>query len=190
MNAMKKIDRAVFVPEELEANAYYDIALPIGYGQTISQPSVIAHMLTKLEIKKGDNILEIGTGSGYQTAILCELVGEEGNIVSVDRIHELIERARFNIHRYGYSPVLRTGDASCGWKEFMPYDGIIASAAYPGPGLPDEVKRQLKHDGIFVGPVGRILQGLAVYYRSRDEIVWDIPVMFVPMIGRCAHKEV
>ena len=185
IKAMERIDRKYFVPEK--QYAYYDIPLNIGYGQTISQASLIGYMLTKLDVSQGNTILEIGTGSGYQTAILCELTGPKGKVVSVDRIFELTELARFNLNRFKYKPILETGDASCGWDKFKPFDRIIAGAAYPG--FPNDIKSQLKKGGIFIAPIGRMIQYLIVYYKSIDKIIRDIPVMFVPMIGKCAYKD-
>ena len=185
-SVFKKVDRGLFLPDGYEKQKDVDLPIPIGRGQTTSAPSVIRHMLELLQLRKGDKVLEIGTGFGYQTALLCELVGDE-NVVSVERYYELYERARFNLERAGYHPILRVGDGSCGWDEFAPYDRIIASASYPE--FPEQLKGQLTEEGIAVLPVGRLVQRLVVYEKEYDRITYDIPVIFVPMIGRCGYKD-
>ena len=218
--AMMKVDRKDFVPANMADYAYHDIPLPIGYNQTISAPSIIGYMLTKLDVHPGSRVLEIGTGSGYQTALLCELAGPSGSagsgsarqsgtgqsgpegqavkpgpkgkVVSVDRVFEFVKQAEPIFARPSYaslahSLVLRVGDASCGWDEFKPYDRIIAGASYPE--FPEDIIGQLKIDGIFMAPIGRLIQSLLIYYKADNRFMWDIPVMFVPMAGKCGYRE-
>lgn len=151
IEAFRKIDRQNFVPAEIKDEAYWNNALPIGFGQTISQPLVVAFMLELLEPQPGDKILEIGSGSGWQMTLLAELVGREGKIIAIERIPELVEMARRNLEPYGYSQVfLVKGDGSKGYAAEAPYDKIIAAAT--AREVPIPWKEQLKSDGRIVFP--------------------------------------
>lgn len=154
--AFRKIDRAAFVPEELRVSAYTNIALPIGGGQTISQPLVVAFMLELLKPKAGDNILDIGTGSGWVAALLAELVGPGGRVTTIERISELSATARQNCAKYGFERngrlAFMVGDGMEGYPPRAPYDCITAAAA--GEAIPGAWKTQLGIGGRLVAPVG------------------------------------
>ena len=150
LQAMGKIHRHLFVEEALWARAYGDYPLPIGEKQTISQPFMVAFMTQALELKGNERVLEIGTGSGYQTAILAELTAK---VYSVERIRTLAQRAMRRIESLGYYNVLiRVGDGSMGWKEMAPFDAILVTAG--GPQVPIRLVEQLGEDGRIVLPVG------------------------------------
>ncbi len=150
LSAMLKVPRHLFVPPELVDRAYDDCPLPIGKGQTISQPYIVALMTEALEIDENSKVLEIGTGSGYQAAILAEIAKE---VYTVERIPELLERARKVIESLGYDNVFfKVGDGTEGWPEYAPYDAIIVTAA--SPRIPEPLIEQLKVGGRLVIPVG------------------------------------
>ncbi|MBI2903533.1 MAG: protein-L-isoaspartate(D-aspartate) O-methyltransferase [Candidatus Methylomirabilis oxyfera] len=150
LQAMGKIHRHLFVEEALWARAYGDLPLPIGEKQTISQPFMVAFMTQALELKGNERVLEIGTGSGYQTAILAELAAK---VYSVERIRTLAQRAMRRIESLGYYNVLiRVGDGSMGWKEMAPFDAILVTAG--APQVPIRLVEQLGEDGRIVLPVG------------------------------------
>lgn len=150
ISAMEEVPRHLFVPTSLQSQAYQDIALPIGEGQTISQPYMVALMSAALELKGPERVLEIGTGSGYQTAILSKLAER---VYSVERIRALLERARKVLDRLQcYNVITRLFDGSLGWKEEAPFDAILVTAATPSP--PPPLLEQLKRGGIMVIPTG------------------------------------
>lgn len=154
LNIMKKIPRHLFVPESIQNDAYNDYPLSIGNGQTISQPYIVALMTELLEPGKEKRILEIGTGSGYQTAILSSLVKE---VYTIERIKELYEKSKSLLNELGYSNIhYRLGDGYEGWPESAPYDGIIVTAAPEN--TPAEYLKQLKEGGRLVIPVGGFLE--------------------------------
>ncbi len=190
--AMLKVPRELFVPENVREYAYDDRPLPIGYNQTISAPSIVAHMTELLDPQPGDKILEIGTGSGYQAAILAEIVAPQGHVWSIEKIAELAEFARKNLERTGYSDrvTVIVGDGSKGYEPQAPYDKIIVTAA--APRIPEPLINQLKPGGILVAPVGPLpLQFLFIVYKRPDgkiEIVRDLEVVFVPLIGEYGWK--
>lgn len=155
--AFNRVDRARFIPEDLRRYAQSDEPLPIGEGQTISQPLVVAMMVDALNLHPGDKVLEIGTGSGYETAILCELVAQPGQpmgatIYSIERIPELAQQSEKVLHELGYWPHLRTGDGAEGWLEAAPFDAIIASAAALRHS--DHWWEQLAERGTIIAPIG------------------------------------
>ncbi len=156
IDAFRAADRKDFIPEELKSRAYENIALLIGSRQTISQPLVVAFMLELLDLKLGEKILEIGTGSGWNTALMAKIIGEGGKICSMERIAELHNFAKINLAKYqfvGQGIVeLILGDGSIGYKEQAPFDKIIAAAA-AGDEIPVEWKEQLKIGGRIVAPV-------------------------------------
>ncbi len=155
IDAFKKIDRADFVPKELKENAYVNEPLPIGEGQTISQPYTVAFMLELLQPDEGDKIFEIGFGSGWQTALLAEIVGSKGKIFAVERIPELFRFGRNNIAKYNFikKGIVKTigGDATSGLKRHAPFDRIIAAAS--GKEMPKEWLKELKIGGRLVSPI-------------------------------------
>lgn len=181
INAMLKVPREKFVPPAERGSAYGDFPLPIGYGQTISQPYIVAYMTEKLKVKPGDRVLEIGTGSGYQAAILAEIGCE---VYTVELIEELSKRAKKILNELGYRNVhFKVGDGFEGWKENAPYDAIIVTAAPKK--IPEALKLQLKIGGRLVIPVGEYFQYLYRITRTGPE-EWDteklIAVSFVPMV--------
>lgn len=182
LNALLKVPRHLFVEESLRHRAYEDYPLPIGEGQTISQPYIVALMTEALKLKGGEKILEIGTGSGYQTAILGEIAER---VYSVERIPTLAKRARELLDKLGYKNIsIKVGDGTFGWKEFSPYDGIIVTAG--SPDIPPPLIEQLKEGGRLVIPVGDIFsQDLLVITKEKDKIKKENygGVRFVKLIG-------
>jgi protein-L-isoaspartate(D-aspartate) O-methyltransferase len=191
--AMLAVPRELFVPDDVREYAYDDRPLPIGYGQTISAPSIVAHMTELLDPKPGDKVLEIGTGSGYQAAILAEIVGPEGRVWSIERIPELAELAMRNLGRTGYLGRVRVvvGDGSLGYKPEAPYDRIMVTAA--APRIPEPLIEQLKPGGRLVAPVGPLpFQVLLVVDKKEDgsiEVKRDLEVVFVPLIGEYGWRD-
>jgi len=165
LNAIKKVRREFFVKEEFKKYAYQNNALPIDCNQTISQPYTVAFMTEKLEVVPGTRILEVGTGSGYQAAILEEMGAE---VYSVERIKELYLKALSTLQKLGYKVKLRYGDGSFGWEEHAPYKGIIVTAATPK--IPEPLIDQLDYDGVLVIPVGdRISQQIWQVKKVKTE---------------------
>jgi len=186
--AMRKVPRHLFIPEAIRGMAYADNALPLGENQTISQPYIVALMTELLELKGPERVLEIGTGSGYQTAILAELCSK---VYTVERIKMLADRARATLDHLGYKLVAcKVYDGTYGWKEMGPFDAIMVTAS--APDVPTPLVEQLKQDGRMVIPVGeRYGQQLVKIIRTPDGIATQksIPCMFVPLIGNHAWKE-
>lgn len=182
LEAFRRVPREKFIPEPFRKYAYEDNALPIECKQTISQPFTIAYMTMALDVKKGDEVLEIGTGSGYQAAILCELGAQ---VYSVERIEQLYLSAKELLQKLRYKVHLKVGDGSLGWEEHAPYDKIIVTAA--APSVPRSLVKQLKQGGKLVVPVGS-LEHQKLYVLSRMEEGVDYKVYesfkFVPLIGR------
>ncbi len=179
--AMRKVERHLFVEPNLEPFAYEDAPLPIGYEQTISQPYIVAFMTQAAEIKEWERVLEIGTGSGYQAAILAELAKE---VYTVEIIRELAESAKQRLKSLGYANVhVKCGDGHEGWPEHAPYDAIIVTAAPEK--TPRELLHQLAMGGRMVVPVGADSQDLYLYTKDARGIheKKSIPVKFVPMVG-------
>ena len=178
--AMRKVPRHEFVPPEEKLAAYSDNPLPIGQGQTISQPYIVALMTELLQLKPGDKVFEVGTGSGYQTAVLAEIAKE---IYSVEIVEPLYKQAKTRLEKLGYANVhLRQGDGTKGWPEAAPFDKMIVTAA--GLKIPDSLVAQLKEGGRIVMPVGDMEQILVVG-EKRNHILKtyeSIPVRFVPLV--------
>jgi protein-L-isoaspartate(D-aspartate) O-methyltransferase len=178
--AMRKVPRHEFVPAEFRHRAYEDTPLPIGEGQTISQPYIVAFMSEQLHLNPTDRVLEIGTGCGYQTAVLAELVAE---VYSVEILSPLAQRAWRTLERLGYRNVhLRRGDGYNGWAEHAPYDAIIVTCAPPA--IPPPLADQLKEGGTLVIPLGdHSSQQLHLLRKIGGKLrrVTTIPVLFVPM---------
>lgn len=188
--AMRKVPRELFVPEEYARSAYSDTPLPIGFGQTISAPSIVAFMTKMLDAQEGMKVLEIGSGSGYQAAILAELVGFSGVVYTVERIPQLIEFARKNVEKLGCSNIkFIEGDGTKGYPQEAPYDRIIVTAA--SPSIPQPLIDQLKENGKMLIPVGsRIFQDLELVLKKGKEIESStlMPVVFVPLIGEFGYR--
>ena len=186
--AMRKVPRHVFVDEALATRAYGDYPLPIGEKQTISQPYMVALMTEALAPGPKDRVLEIGTGSGYQTAILAELCSK---VFSVERIRVIAERAEKTLKELGYSNFLiRVGDGSKGWKEEAPFNGILVTAG--APGVPKVLEQQLTDGGGLIIPVGdEFSQSLIKIVRDKDEFHHhDLTgCVFVKLIGNHGWKE-
>lgn len=188
LEAMARVPRHLFVPEGLSHKAYSDFPLPIGFGQTISGPSTVALMLEALELKGGEKVLEVGTGSGYQAALLAET---GARVFSVERIPELAKRARVTLDRLGYGTVLiKIGDGSKGWPEEAPFDRILISAS--SPRLPMRLCEQLSLEGIMVLPL--LLNGeerLMRIKRLKEGLLKEDlgPSRFVPLVGEEGWEE-
>ena len=182
LDAMRKVARHRFVPYRLQAEAYDDTPLPIGEGQTISQPYIVAYMTQLIEPRATDRVLEIGTGSGYQAAVLAELVKE---VHTIEIVPGLAARAKAVLDELGYTNIrTRLGDGYAGWPEAAPFDKVIVTAA-PDQ-VPQALVNQLADDGIMVVPVGRGDQIMTVLRRTKEGVVRreTIPVRFVPMIKK------
>jgi len=180
--ALGKVPRHEFVPEPHRQQAYEDHPLPIGYDQTISQPYIVAFMTEKLDPQPKDRVLEIGTGSGYQAAVLAELVAK---VYTVEIVEALAQRARTDLHRLGYTNVLvRAGDGYQGWPEAAPFDAIIVTCA-PDK-VPQPLTEQLKDGGRLIIPLGEIGDQKLVLLHKRGQHLEQtavLPVRFVPMTG-------
>ncbi len=180
--ALARVPRHAFVPPHLLPHAYEDRPLPIGHGQTISQPYIVALSTEALALRPLDRALEIGTGSGYQTAILAELAGE---VYTVERVPELAASAEERLRTLGYTNVrFRVGDGTLGWPEEAPFDAILVTAA--APRVPNPLLAQLAPGGRMVIPVGgRVSQELVLVRRDGDRWVQRrlCPCTFVPLIG-------
>jgi protein-L-isoaspartate(D-aspartate) O-methyltransferase len=185
--AIESVPRHVFVPDEQRSHAYDDQPLPIGHGQTISQPYIVALMTSLLDLDSNDRVLEIGTGSGYQAAVLSRLAGE---VYSIEILTPLGKRAQQTLSRYGYGNVqVRIGDGYKGWESAAPFDAIILTAAPPD--IPPPLLDQLKVGGKMVLPVGDTWQDLLVLTKRRDgsfEKRKVLPVRFVPMTGQAQQE--
>lgn len=189
LHAMRTVPRHRFVPPDQLDYAYADHALPIGYGQTISQPFIVAWMTELLELKPGEKVLEIGTGSGYQAAILAELGYVE--VYSIEIIPELATRAEQRLEELGYDEVrVRQGDGYYGWQEYAPYDAIIVTAAPDH--LPAPLLAQLKDGGRMVIPIGPpgLYQTLWKFVNQDGELKgYNLGgVGFVPLTGQGVHE--
>ncbi len=188
LTAFLQVPRERFVPEEVREDAYGDFPLSIGEGQTISQPYMVALMTQCLDLKGKEKVLEIGTGSGYQTAILAELSRE---VYSVERIRIFAQRAGELLRKLKYNNVkILVGNGTLGWKEFSSYDRIIVTAGTKD--IPPSLIHQLKEDGIMVIPVGDVhSQDLKVLRKKKEEIITQTVerCIFVPLIGKYGWGE-
>jgi protein-L-isoaspartate(D-aspartate) O-methyltransferase len=180
LEAMARVPRDRFVPPSMRADAYEDHPVSIGHGQTISQPYIVGYMTEALRLEPSHRVLEIGTGCGYQTAILAELARE---VFSIELVPELAEGARAQLAALGYRNVqVRTGDGYEGWPGHAPYDRIIGAAAPAA--IPPALTGQLAEGGILVMPIGTAYQELRVVQKHGTslETLATLPVRFVPMI--------
>ena len=186
--AMRKVPRHLFVDEALKDQAYGDYPLPIGEGQTISQPYIVALMTEALELKGPEKVLEVGTGSGYQAAILAELARW---VYSIERYPSLAQRAKRILEKLGYhNVIIKVGDGTKGWPEAAPFDAIIVTAA--GPKIPEPLIAQLKDGGRLVMPVGdEWSQYLIKVTKKGDELIKENlgAVRFVKLVGEYGFKE-
>ncbi|MFP4377519.1 MAG: protein-L-isoaspartate(D-aspartate) O-methyltransferase [Spirochaetales bacterium] len=183
IEALEAVPRDRFVPESERASAFENRPLAIGYRQTISQPTIVAYMTQELDIRPGDRVLEIGTGSGYQTAILAELAGE---VFSVEIVRQLADRAQQLLRELGYENVhTRVGNGREGWPEEAPFDEVIVTAA--GEELPETFIDQLAPEGRLIAPVGpkhaQVLVKVTKEQSGRVRREELLPVRFVPLTG-------
>ncbi|MCM8779991.1 MAG: protein-L-isoaspartate(D-aspartate) O-methyltransferase [Candidatus Omnitrophica bacterium] len=185
LSAFLKVPRHEFVPQEFQKSAYADYPLPIGEEQTISQPYIVALMTQSLELTGVEKVLEIGTGSGYQTAILAELAKE---VYSIERFEKLAQNAKEVLDRLGYTNIkIKTGDGTLGWPEELPFDRIIVTAA--SSRIPEPLIEQLKDKGILVIPLGQAFgQTLTVACKNKEGLKMEsiCGCVFVPMVGKYA----
>lgn len=181
LEAMRKVARHLFIPENMRSYAYNDEPLPIGEGQTISQPYIVAYMTEALQLNGSERVLEIGTGSGYQTAILNEIVKE---VFTLELIGSLSVEAQEVLKELKYVNIFfKIGDGTLGWKEHAPYDAIMVTAAPAG--VPKALKEQLKMYGKMIIPVGATFQELVLVIREKKKfkIKKLLPVRFVPLVS-------
>ena len=188
LDAFMRVERHLFVPDIMKQHAYTDVALPIGMGQTISQPYTVAYMTQVLDPQPKQKILEIGTGSGYQAAILFEI---GARVFTIERHHDLHSSAMKIFDKMNLNIAARCSDGTLGWQEFSPYDGIIVTAG--GPSVPPNLKKQLALGGKLVIPVGdKKIQSLQIITKiSEDKFqTHEVPYFaFVPLIGKEGWKE-
>lgn len=182
LDAMRKVPRHIFISTYLQDKAYNDSALPIGEGQTISQPYMVAIMTELLELKGNEKVLEIGTGSGYQAAILAELAKE---VFTIERIETLAKNAEERLLLLGYKNVhVKADDGTSGWEEKAPFDRILITAG--APHVPKPLIDQLADNGTIIIPVGdRLVQRLLIIKKSDGKLIeeYHVPCVFVPLIG-------
>ncbi len=183
LKAIGEVERQKFVPKAIRHHAYKDVALPIGYGQTISQPYTVAFMTQALNLKPNSKVLEIGTGSGYQAAILDKMGIK---VFSIERNFDIYVKAQKLLENLGIRALVKCGDGTIGWEEYAPFDGIIVTAG--SPSIPVSLKKQLAIGGRLVIPVGnKSSQKLKIITKlDKNEFqVLDVPEFsFVPLIGR------
>ncbi len=185
LSAFEAVPRHIFVDTALSNRAYEDTALPIEMGQTISQPFTVAKQTELMEVEPGDKVLEIGTGSGYQAAILCELGAK---VFSIERHSQLYDRSRIILQKLGYRPTLKCGDGTIGWSAYAPYNAIVVTAG--APVIPETLKSQLDICGRLVVPVGDEEKQVMYRITRRGEGDGDFEeekfsiFKFVPLIGR------
>ena len=179
--AMGRVPRHHFILPGFEAAAYGDHALPIVHGQTISQPFIVALMTELARISPGERVLEIGTGSGYQAAVLAEITEQ---VYSIEILEPLARSAQQTLQQLGYAVHVRSGDGYLGWPEAAPFDAILVTAA--APRVPEPLVEQLAQDGRLVIPLGEEFQELYVFQKTAQGLTQEaiIPVQFVPMVGR------
>lgn len=183
LSAISSVDRHQFIDTALHHRAYEDRALPILGKQTISQPFTVAYQSQLLELDKNEKVLEVGTGSGYQCAVLCELCN---HVYSIERLDDLYQMARENLTEMGYRPRLKLGDGTEGWSAYAPYDAIIVTAG--APVVPEKLKEQLAPGGRLVIPVGdRTSQKMVRIVRTNENTFKEEDFngfKFVPLIGK------
>ena len=185
LRAMRAVPRHRFVPESQRASAYDDRPLPIGHQQTISQPYIVALMSELADVEPGDTVLEVGTGSGYQAAVLAEMGAK---VFSIEIVEPLAEQSKATLTDLGYDVTVRHGDGYAGWPEHAPFDAVLVTAAPPY--IPGPLKEQLKIGGRLVIPVGTRFQSLLRVTRTKDGFRKEevLPVRFVPMTGEVRQR--
>lgn len=189
LEAFKKADRKYFIPEEFKDRVYVDYPLPIGKNQTISQPTTVAIMTQALEPKQGQKILEIGAGSGWQSAVLSFIVGEKGKIITIEYVKEISEIAKRNLKKLNIKNVeVIHGDGSKGYKKEVPFDRIILTSA--APDFPKPLIEQLKEDGIIIAPIGsrfeqEMVKAKKVKGKLKKENLGSF--IFVPLRGKYGY---
>ncbi|MDH5685335.1 MAG: protein-L-isoaspartate(D-aspartate) O-methyltransferase [Hadesarchaea archaeon] len=192
IDAFKKVPRHEFIPENIRDYAYADQPLSIGHGQTISAPSMIAIMLESLDLKVGQKVLEVGTGSGYNAALIAEIVGQKGKVFSIERIDELADFGRANLDRTGYGWVhVVVGDGTCGYEKEAPWNRILVTACTPK--LPEPLLKQLKVKGKLGAPVGQhymFQTWMVAEKRAKGELKIEERggCSFVPLVGKYGWK--
>lgn len=183
LQAIGKVERHKFVQDVMKHHAYKDSALPIGHGQTISQPYTVAYMTEALQVEKGDKVLEIGTGSGYQAAVLYEMGAK---VYTIERNNEIYNRTLKLFDKLGIRVAARCSDGTIGWEEFAPYDKIIVTAG--APSIPNRLLKQLKIGGRMVVPVGdKKTQVMKIVIKTGEndyEVIERPNFAFVPLIGK------
>ena len=184
LEAMSSVPRHFFIPEALRGRAYGDHALPIDFNQTISQPFIVARMTELLELEKQSRVLEIGAGSGYQTAVLARLAAQ---VFAIERIGELAREAQARLRELGiYHATVKAFDGTLGWNAYAPYDGILVAAG--GPRVPEPLIKQLRTGGRLVIPIGETKESQrlvrAIKTESGHQIEEHGPCQFVPLIGQ------
>ncbi len=182
LDTMLRVPRHLFVPEAVRVDAYTDGPVPIGHGQTISQPYIVAFMTEALDVQSSHKVLEIGTGSGYQAAVLAELARD---VYTIEILEPLATRAGRTLADLGYGNIhTRIGNGYAGWPEEAPFDRIMVTAAPPE--VPRALVDQLRMEGLIAIPVGTIVQELRIMRRTKGGLVTlkTLPVRFVPMVGR------
>jgi len=189
LDVFDKVPRHRFVDPDMQREAYKDFPLSIGKDQTISQPYMVALMVQLLDIAKSDKVLEVGTGSGYETAIIAEL---GSSVFSIERIEEQASNARLLLEKLGYKNIhIKKGDGTLGWEEFAPFEKIVVTAA--SPQVPEPLLDQLKEGGKLVIPIGpRFSQRLLVLEKSREGRISEKDIcgcVFVPLIGQHGREE-
>lgn len=188
LDAFMRVERHLFVPDIMKQHAYTDVALPIGMGQTISQPYTVAYMTQALDPQPKQKILEIGTGSGYQAAILYEI---GVRVFTIERHHDLYDSAMKMFDKMNLKIAARCSDGTLGWQEFSPYDGIIVTAG--GHSVPANLKKQLAIGGKMVIPIGdKKIQSLQIISKISEDLfkTREVPYFaFVPLIGKEGWKE-
>jgi protein-L-isoaspartate(D-aspartate) O-methyltransferase len=189
IDAFSEVPREEFVGEKYKSSAYDDGPLPIGSGQTISQPYIVALMIDSLNLNEDDKVLEIGTGSGYAAAVLAKIVNE---VYTIEKIDKLAEKAKERFKKLNYTNIsTKVGDGTLGWSENAPYDGIVVSAA--APHVPEALINQLAESGKIIIPVGEDggVQRLKLIKKSKDGTVTEENldyVRFVPLLGENGYK--
>lgn len=186
LKAFYKVPREKFISEALRKFAYDDNALPIAGNQTISQPFTVAYMTSALQVEPGNKVLEIGTGSGYQSAILCELGAD---VYTIERVKDLSDTAKSLLTELGYNVHFKIGDGTLGWPTEAPFDRIIVTAG--GPNIPDALLNQLNIHGRLVMPVGSMdRQKLHIIFKTEEGFDYKIKdnFKFVPLIGKEGWK--
>jgi protein-L-isoaspartate(D-aspartate) O-methyltransferase len=187
LSAMRKVPRHKFVPEQEIQYAYEDNPLPIGYQQTISQPYIVAYMTEALRLKKSDRVLEIGTGSGYQAAVLAEIAD---SVYTIEIVEPLCRQAQATLAFLKYKNVfVKCGDGYLGWPEHAPFDAIILTAAPEI--IPQSLLDQLGTGGRLIAPIGKYIQDLILYTKMPDGTIDKrdlISVRFVPMTGKAQQR--